>query len=133
MHNTTQERANRELGWLVTAFIFMGVVGFVGLFVISTSKVEMGPLAGSAVDFTYYSKFHHNRKIIEATPGWTITNDWKHEDVTLEDFGFTVRIESGKVAEVDFYEYSPQMDLSGESEIRDFARREIERGARRGW
>jgi hypothetical protein len=55
-------------------------------------------------DLDYY---HHFRVIggkLRSLPGVTIVGSWKHEDITLEDFGYAVRVRNCPPVSVNFYE-----------------------------
>jgi hypothetical protein len=42
---------------------------------------------------TYYSEYNELLREIRRHPGLQVVDAWRHEDVTLEDFGFAVRTE----------------------------------------
>ncbi|WP_299490669.1 hypothetical protein [Acaryochloris sp. IP29b_bin.137] len=78
------------------------------------------PITAPWVEFGYYGKFNQVRRIIQETPNLTIIDQWQHRDITLEDFGFTVRRPDGSTVQINFYERSEQMKLSSDDDIRDY-------------
>lgn len=50
----------------------------------------------------YYAGYKEARKSIQAVPGVEIIDEWKHEDIILEDCGFTVRVNGSENVRVDF-------------------------------
>jgi hypothetical protein len=69
----------------------------------------------------YWGKYNQVGRVI-TSHGLQITNTWAHKDMTLEDFGFTVRDKHGREWKVDFFETSPQMKLSSDEEILGYVR-----------
>ena len=57
--------------------------------------------------FRLFDYYYHYRTIgdkLAALPGVTIVDSWKHEDLTLEDFGYTLKVRDCPSIRVDFYE-----------------------------
>lgn len=52
----------------------------------------------------YYADFNRAREHLSAVPGVKIIDDWQHHDVTLEDCGFTVRVDDSEPVRIDFYD-----------------------------
>lgn len=52
----------------------------------------------------YYADFNRARDQLSGIPGLQIVDDWQHHDITLEDCGFTVRVNDSEPVRVDFYE-----------------------------
>ena len=52
----------------------------------------------------YYAEFHSIQGKLASQPGVTITSSWKHEDLSLEDCGFTLQVRDCPPVQVDFYE-----------------------------
>ena len=70
---------------------------------------EFGPFFGNrGCESGYYGQFNRVQHLIKAMPNVEIEKSWLHEDVTLEDFGFTLRVKGTEV-QVVFWEGSPQM------------------------
>src|SRR5689334_9804272 len=70
----------------------------------------------------YYGRFNRVKAVIEAIPGIHVVDSWKHEDVTLEDFTFTLVSNSGQTAKIGFWENSPQMEMTNPREIEAYVR-----------
>ena len=52
----------------------------------------------------YYADFNRARDHLSAIPGVQIIDDWQHHDITLEDCGFTVRVNDSEPIRIDFYD-----------------------------
>ncbi len=94
------------LGWIYAAGLYFGI-GIAG---------REGWTIG------YYGKFNRVRNVTEHMPDVQIIDTWQHRDVTLEDFGFTIRSDSGRTAEVNFMENSPQMKMNAPKDIEAYVR-----------
>jgi hypothetical protein len=69
----------------------------------------------------YWGKYNQVRRVI-TNHGLQITDSWEHQDITLEDFGFTVCDDHGRQWKIDFFETSPQMKLTTDEEILGYVR-----------
>jgi hypothetical protein len=78
------------------------------------------PFTSPWIEFGYYGQFNQVQRIICSIPELTITDDWQHHDITMEDFGFTVAHRDGPAFRIDFWENSPQMKRSRDADIRHF-------------
>lgn len=54
--------------------------------------------------FVYYADFRSIESKFARLPAVTVAGSWKHEDLTLEDFGFVLRVRDCPPVRVDFYE-----------------------------
>ena len=81
---------------------------------------KCAPIKNPAIEFGYYGRFHKVQRIISQIPGARILDSWKHEDISLEDFGFTVSLASGEPKRVDFWEGTPVKETGNDEEIRDY-------------
>ena len=52
----------------------------------------------------YYANFNQTRNRLAGIPGVEIIDDWQHCDISLEDCGFTLRVNGSEPVRVDFYE-----------------------------
>jgi hypothetical protein len=52
----------------------------------------------------YYRHFDRIQARLEKLPDTKITDKWLHEDITLEDFGFTLQVRQCEPIKLDFYE-----------------------------
>ena len=52
----------------------------------------------------YYADFNRAQDQLSAVPGVHIIDDWQHHDITLEDCGFTVRVNESEPVRIDFYD-----------------------------
>jgi len=75
-------------------------IALVCLFVASPFAV----LALYQSPFVYYRHFHRIKAKLEVLPDTKIVDSWRHEDITLEDFGFDLRIRQCPPIRLDFYE-----------------------------
>lgn len=55
-------------------------------------------------DSFYYRHFNRIKAQLEAIPDVKIVDSWKHEDITLEDFGFTLKVRECPPIRLNFYE-----------------------------
>lgn len=74
--------------------------------------------------FGYYGQFNQTQDAIKGMPGVTIIDSWQHRDISLEDFGFTIRTKTKK-ATINFYENSPQIKIRNKEEIQQFVLKEL--------
>lgn len=70
----------------------------------------------------YWGKYNQVRAVIAQIDGLQIIDTWTHQDITLEDFGFTVVDRAGRRWQLDFHENSPQMRLRTDEEIARYIR-----------
>ncbi len=54
----------------------------------------------------YYADYRYVGSRLAALPGVTVVGSWKHEDVTLEDCGFTVKVRECPPVDLDFHDGS---------------------------
>jgi hypothetical protein len=69
--------------------------------------VVMLPFALLAVHqspFFYNRHFNRIRALLEEMPDARVVDSWRHEDLTLEDFGFTLQVRQCPRIRLDFYE-----------------------------
>ena len=52
----------------------------------------------------YYSDFRSIKSKLEQNPDVEVVDTWTHEDITLEDFGFTLKLKDGSRIELHFLE-----------------------------
>lgn len=76
------------------------------LLIAGTSFVflPLGLLALFSSPPVYYRHFNRVKARLEAMPDVKIVSSWKHEDITLEDFGFTLRVRECPPIRLDFYD-----------------------------
>ena len=58
----------------------------------------------SQIPFVYYWHFNHIKSLVETLPDTKIIDFWRHEDISLEDFGFELQIRQNQPIRLDFYE-----------------------------
>lgn len=58
----------------------------------------MVPDVGS--ELGYYGQFNRVKHVIEDMPDVRIVDHWKHRDVTLEDFGFTLLVDESRKVDI---------------------------------
>jgi len=56
------------------------------------------------VEIGYYGQFNRVRRILDESTEWKVVKSWVHEDVSLEDFAFTLEDNRGERVQVDFRE-----------------------------
>jgi hypothetical protein len=54
--------------------------------------------------FVYYRHFNRIKAKLEVLPDTKIVDSWQHQDITLEDFGFDLRVRQCPPIRLDFYE-----------------------------
>ena len=76
------------------------------------------PITAPWAEFGYYGHFNQVQRIIRSMPDLSIVHQWQHHDVVIEDFTFTVAHRDGTSLEIYFWEGTPQMKLTRDSDIR---------------
>lgn len=56
------------------------------------------------INVFYNFKFNIIKDMLESIEGVKVVDSWRHEDVALEDFGFTLQTANGSKTSIDFYE-----------------------------
>jgi hypothetical protein len=79
---------------------------------------NFAPIKNPAIEFGYYGRFHKAQRVISEIPGARIVDSWKHEDISLEDFGFTISLEGKEPKRVDFWDGTPVKENGDDEEIR---------------
>ena len=77
-----------------------------------------GMLPDVGSEFGYYGPFNRMKHVIEEMPDVRIVDHWKHRDLTLEDFGFTLLVDESQKVDIQF------LDGTSEKNERDKARLE---------
>jgi hypothetical protein len=52
----------------------------------------------------YYANYNAVSEKLMSVPGVAITSTWKHEDVTLEDCGFTLKVSGSPSVDISFHD-----------------------------
>jgi hypothetical protein len=99
---------------LRTALILMIIVPPV-LFYIS---VVLGIGGNVGAEVGYYGQFNRVKHVLQAMPNVEIVSDWKHHDLTLEDFGFVVLVNGSQRVHVMFHEGTPEMNETDKVRLR---------------
>lgn len=84
------------------------------------------PIKDAAIEFGYYGRFHKAQRVISEIPGARILDSWTHEDISLEDFGFTISLEGEEPKRVDFLDGTPVKEYGDDPEIRAYVLAELE-------
>ncbi len=79
--------------------VFIAVV-IVGLLVASPFAL----IAIYSSPFVYYRHFNRVKARLEVLPDTKIVDSWRHEDITLEDFGFDLKVRECQPIRLNFYE-----------------------------
>lgn len=74
---------------LVLVLVFLGLV-------------KLGVFGNLGLDVGYFGEFNRVEDRLEAIEQVAIVDSWQHQDVTLEDFGFTLALPSGRRVELVF-------------------------------
>lgn len=75
----------------------------------------------------YYGQFNRVKHVLEEMQNIQITNYWQHHDVTLEDFGFYIRVNDDQSLRIDFGENTEQMKEKDKKRIKTFIEEEIKK------
>jgi hypothetical protein len=81
---------------------------------------QIGLFPNWGLESGYYGQFNRVKHVIESMPRVTIQKEWLHEDLTLEDFGFTLTVEGSNSIDVMFWDGSFQMKTRDKSQIRQY-------------
>ena len=68
-------------------------------------------------EFGYYGDFNRVGHALTRIPGVTITGKGANEDVTLEEFSYSITTSGGQPVHLGFGESDPLRDMSGEQLI----------------
>ena len=112
---------------LVAVALVLGLVGLGWLWLMW----ELGRFGDWGWESGYYGQYNRVKHVLEDMPSVQITNQWKHHDVTLEDFGFFLLVDNTNSVRVDFRENSPQMKERNKERIRAFIEEEIRKARTR--
>ena len=74
----------------------------------------------------YYGQLNRVKHVIESMPNVVIIDHWLHKDVTLEDFGFTIKVDGNRELNIQFWENTPQMKERSKDRLREFIQEEID-------
>jgi len=110
-------------GGLLWAFgALLLVLGLVALYVVQ-------PYFGSEnsdSEFGYYGQYNRVKHILEAMPNVMIVARWQHEDLTLEDFGFTLLRDGTRLVQVNVHEASLEMRTRRKGRLRELLQKQID-------
>ena len=73
----------------------------------------------------YYGQFNRVKHVIEDMPNVHIIDHWKHRDVTLEDFGFTLLVDEIREVNIRFYDGTPEKNERRKSRLREIIRGQL--------
>ena len=90
---------------------------------------EVGLLGNWGLESGYYGQFNRVKHVLEEMPNVEITDDWQHNDLTIEDFGFSLVVDEYQNAHITFYEGSPEMKMRDKTHIREFIEQEIKKNS----
>ena len=74
----------------------------------------------------YYGQFNRVKHVIEDMPDVRIIDYWKHRDVTLEDFGFTLLVGESRKVDIRFHDGTPEKKESNKSRLRAIVRSKLD-------
>lgn len=55
-------------------------------------------------EFGYFGRFNRVKNVLQSMPGVEIVDTWQHQDVTLEDFSFTILLHGTHQQKLMFWE-----------------------------
>lgn len=90
---------------------------------------HLAPIRNPKIEFGYYGRYHQVQRVILQIPGTSIVDSWKHEDIVLEDFGFTIQLGENEPKRVDFWDGTPVKENGDDAEIRAYVLAELQRPA----
>jgi hypothetical protein len=102
------------------ALVAVVVIGMVGWIILDLSLPNYG------WEFGNYGQFNRVQHVIEDMPNVSIVDHWQHQDVSLEDFGFTLMVDGNRKVGVTFSENSHQMRLRNKKKIKEFIQKEMD-------
>jgi len=74
----------------------------------------------------YYGQFNRVKHVIEDMPDVRIIDYWKHRDVTLEDFGFTLLVGESRKVDIRFHDGTPEKKERNKSRLRAIVRSKLD-------
>src|SRR5437868_7016313 len=80
-----------------------------GILLCATAAIAL--LIPWAYNWAYYRDYRLVGDRLASLPGVRVIGSWKHEDVILEDFGYTIRVRRCPTVRLDFYDGHPGAEL----------------------
>ncbi len=77
-------------------------------------------------EFGYYGQYNRVKQVLESMPTVRIAAHWRHHDLTLEDFGFTLLREGASAVQVNVYERSLEMRTWRKSRLGELLQKQID-------
>ena len=96
-----------------------------GVFAIYLFQPYVGS-ENSDSEFGYYGQYNRVKHLLEAMPNVRIVARWRHDDLTLEDFGFTLLINGIRLVQVNVYENSLEMRTRRKGRLRELLQKQID-------
>ncbi len=85
----------------------------------------IGIIPDLGLESGYYGQFNRVKHVIEDMSGVTIVDHWQHKDVSLEDFGFTLRLSDGSEVNVEFLDATPEKNERNQKRLRQIIEKQI--------
>jgi hypothetical protein len=101
--------------------VIVAIIGVVRLWLMW----GLGEFGNWGLESGHYGQFNRVKHVLEDMPHVRITNDWRHHDIALEDFGFDLVVDGDRSIRVDFLENSPQMKMRDKARIREYIEEQI--------
>jgi len=106
-------------------FVFAAALASLGLFAIYLFQPYVGS-ENSDSEFGYYGQYNRVKHILEAMPNIMIVARWRHDDLTLEDFGFTLLMDGTRLVQVNVHETSLEMRTRRKGRLRELLQKQID-------
>ena len=73
----------------------------------------------------YYGQFNRIKHVIEEMPEVDVVDHWQHQDISLEDFGFTLQLANGEQVQINFMDNTEPKNERNRKRIRTYIEKEI--------
>ncbi len=107
------KRTSDKLIVCVGFAFFLGVV----FLIFASMAYKFDSVHNRGWTFGYYGQFNRVTYALNSLDDISISRAWFNDDVTLEEFGFTVRRKNGDFIYIGFDQDDPRRNLSGDSLI----------------
>ena len=114
-------KSRNVLVWLCVSLPLIALI-WMACFILNLTLPNYGWEIG------YFGQFNRVKHVIEEMPDVTIVDHWQHQDITLEDFGFTLELSGGEQVKINFWDKTAPMKERNKERLRQHIELEIREG-----
>jgi len=86
---------------------------------------QYGMFPDFGLESGYYGQFNRVKHVIESMPNLAIVDHWQHQDITLEDFGFTLLVDGVREAQIRFVDGTPEKRERHRAKLRQIIQAQV--------